>query len=84
MTEPQPPQSTIDALRAEIDQIPSPEFRLLARYIEAFHQKHSEEFAEMKQTFLTAKGGARAVMWLSVVGSGLAVIWGVLHGVIKP
>jgi len=84
MTEPHPPQTTIDALRAEIDAIESPEFRLLARYIEAFHHKQLEEFAEMKQTFLTAKGGARAVMWLSVVGSGLAVIWGVLHGVIKP
>ena len=38
-------QQTLETLRAEIDKIESPEFRLLAHYIEAFHQKHSEEMA---------------------------------------
>jgi hypothetical protein len=73
-------EQTLQNLRAEIDKIESPEYRLLAHYIEAFHQKHSEEMAEMKQTFLAAKFGARVVMWLSVVGSSVAVIWGVIHG----
>ena len=73
-------RQTLESLRAEIDKIESPEFRLLAHYIEAFHRRHSEEMAEMKQTFLAAKVGARVVMWLSVVGSSVAVIWGVIHG----
>ena len=34
-------EQTLQNLRAEIDKIESPEFRLLAHYIEAFHQKHS-------------------------------------------
>lgn len=64
----------IDSLRAEIDKGASSELRLLARYVEALHEKQSDEIAEIKLAFQTAKGSLAAVKWLAALGASLAVI----------
>jgi hypothetical protein len=76
-------QFNIDSLRAEIDKAASSELRLLARYVEALHEKQSDEIADIKRAFQTAKGGLAAIKWLAALGGSLAVIITALKGGLK-
>lgn len=68
-------QIAIDSLRAEIDKGASSELRLLARYVEALHEKQSDEMAEIKRAFQTAKSALVAIKWLAALVASLTIIW---------
>lgn len=74
-------RTNIDAIRAEIDQLP-PEHRILARYVEALHADQMEKIADMQAAFDAARLGTRVLMWLSLFGGGIAAMWAGFHG--KP
>ena len=73
-------RSNIDAIRAEIDNLTSPEFRVLARYVEALHAEQTEQMASMQQAFRSAGLVGKLIMWAAVVGGGIAAMWAAAHG----
>lgn len=77
---PQDSRTSLESIRAEIDNLPSPEFRLIARYVEALHAEQTAQIADMSAAFRSAGLVGRIVMWLAVVGGGIAAMWAAAHG----
>ena len=75
-------RTNIDAIRAEIDNLASPEFRVLARYVEALHAEQTAQMEAMQQAFRSAGFVGKLIMWAAVVGGGIAAMWASAHG--KP
>ncbi len=72
-------KTRIAAMGDEIEKLP-PEFRLLARYIEAYSEYQMEQVADMKRAFTLAQGAVSVLKYLAIVGAPLAALWGFFHG----
>ena len=72
-------QNRLEEMRDEIEKL-SPEFRIIARYIDAHAEAQAAQNDELLKVFQAGKGVLSALKWLAGIGGALAMVWGALHG----
>ena len=73
-------QTRLEEMRDEIEKL-SPEFRIIARYIDAHAEAQAAQTDELLRAFQTGKGALSAMKWLAGFFAGCAVVWSAIHGV---
>lgn len=72
-------ESRLEEMRDEIEKL-SPEFRIIARYIDAHAEVQAAQTEELLRAFQTGKGALSAMKWLVGLLAGCSMVWGALHG----
>ncbi len=76
-------QNRLEEMRDEIEKL-SPEFRIIARYIDAHAEVQAAQTDELLRAFQTGKGALSAMKWLVGVSAGCAMVWATFHSTKVP
>ena len=72
-------QTRLEEMRDEIEKL-SPEFRIIARYIDAHAEAQAAQTDELLRVFQTGKGALSVIKWIAGVAGAVAMVWGAMHG----
>ena len=76
-------QNRLEEMRDEIEKL-SPEFRIIARYIDAHAEAQAAQTDELLRAFQTGKGALSVMKWLVGVSAGCAMVWATFHSTKVP